>query len=177
MELIFDSGNNSCFVESSEVLRQVEASLSKKSKDAECIESQSSGYMLAWVLFIQSQLWIRLCRILSIDIGGLYFSEESQHILDLISEILQLTEKLNTWIDNFEERETLFPLTLAALKGSRFWILQQVLYLIHDYRMLQSEGWVYSRSRFQSHMLPWQVGWLHTSPGSIQIIAQILNYD
>lgn len=175
MEAFFDGENLPWFVEDLKPLVQIEESLRERGRSAEWIQSQSSGYMLAWVLFIQSQLWVCLYRMTSINIGGVYYLQETKKLLDLMSEILGLATKLKIWLQRTETERTLFPFTSAILRGGHFWVLQQVLYLKYDYRLLSYKGWEFSRIRFESQMLPWQLGWLHSSPEVIQSIARLLN--
>lgn len=94
MESLFDGKSLVWHDQDFDSLQKTEESLRKRGRSIEWIQCQSSGYMLGWVLLVQNQLWIRLCRMTSIDIGGLLFLQETKKMLDLISEILELATKL-----------------------------------------------------------------------------------
>lgn len=177
MESLFDGKSLVWHDQDFDSLQKTEESLRKRGRSIEWIQCQSSGYMLGWVLLVQNQLWIRLCRMTSIDIGGLLFLQETKKMLDLISEILELATKLRLWAQRTEEEKMLFPFTSAVLRGGHFWVIQQVLYLKHDYKLLCTEGCEYSRILFNSEVLPWQVGWHQSSLEVVQNIFRLLGAD
>lgn len=175
METLFDGESLPWHDKDFEFLNQIETSLKERGRSAEWIECQASGYMLGWVLLVQSQLWLRLCRMTSIDTGGLLLLKEAKGMLDLIAEILELSTKLKLWAQLTEGEKISFPFTSAILRGGHFWVVQQVLYLKHDYRLLCHNGWNHARIRFESEVLPWQVGWHQSSLDAVQYIMRFVD--
>jgi len=151
-------------------------------KDAEAsslmLRSQTSGFMCALVLYEQYKLWCNFYRLKEVDDDADGFTNEMIAMFQRLSEYSARAKGLGAWRKGRQDdKAKQLPFTTAMLDGSAFWMIQQLLYMLHDYRMLRSNDWSMCKTRFISGVLPWQVGWFESNPEVLKKVVAIFMSD
>ena len=94
-------------------------------------------------------------------------------LIDLAHSSLELLDSINRWINGPDMLD--HPLCTQVLREGSFWLVQQVLFLIHAYGLVKSKGWPRAKRVHDEGGMPWQVGWFQMAPKLTDYIGRVIN--
>jgi hypothetical protein len=142
---------------------------------ARVVTGVMAGFVCASVHVKITEMWDMLSSFLD---GNCPQSAEDESLVvgGMVNAVItnvHLLENAHIWRSSLEENE--YELCRSVLEGGRYWYVQHVLFLVHSYSLIKTEGWSFANQIYKDGGMPWQVGWFQLSSSAVRCITKIIS--
>jgi hypothetical protein len=134
----------------------------------------TSGCLCANVLVACGNTWKLLAS--HFDSAAPRSSEDDETVLagmlDAVSTLLIKLDNSKQLLSTFTSDD--YPFTHAILEDGLYWFVQHTLFLLHSYTMIKTHGWHRAKEIYEDGGLPWQIGWVTGTRGSLSLVGKVL---